>query len=70
MNQSTIVGHRKPPQTPQGFHAVCAQLDLEAKTLDHYRRRGFIVKFHAWADLERWESSCRLEEPTELPTTE
>jgi hypothetical protein len=68
--KSKIVGHRKRPRTPQEFHALGARLDCEAKTLDHYQRRGFVVKFRTWGDLERWEKSRRFEKPTELPKTQ
>ncbi|PYL08197.1 MAG: hypothetical protein DME33_07980 [Verrucomicrobia bacterium] len=62
MSAPKIVGRRKTPRTPAEFHALGAQLDLEAKTLDPHRPRGFVVKFRTWNDLERWESSRRIQQ--------
>jgi hypothetical protein len=56
------VGNRPSPKTPEEFHALGAKLDLEARTLDPHRPRGFVVKFRTWEDLERWEKNRLIEQ--------
>jgi hypothetical protein len=53
---------KRTPKTPEEFHALGAQLDREAKTLDPNRPHGFVVKFRTWEDLERWERSRLIEQ--------
>jgi hypothetical protein len=55
------VGKRKPPRTPEEFHALGANLDREAQALDADQPRGFVVKFRTWDDLERWENNRLME---------
>jgi hypothetical protein len=49
-------------KTPEEFHALGKQLDLEVKTLDPKRPSGFVVKFRTWEDLENWENNRRIEQ--------
>jgi len=60
--KTKTVGKRKGPQTPAEFHALGAKLDLEARTLDPHRPRGFVVRFRTWDDLERWKRERSIEQ--------
>jgi hypothetical protein len=64
--KTKTVGKRTPPKTPEEFHALGAKLDLEARTLDPHRPRSFVVKFRTWEDLERWESSQRIQQAARM----
>ena len=60
--KTKTVGKRKPPKTPQEFHALGAKLDLEAKALEGLRARGFVFKVRTWEELERWENDRLMEQ--------
>jgi hypothetical protein len=60
--KTKTVGNRRPPRTPEEFHALGTALDGEAKALDPNRPRGFVVKFRTWEDLERWEKNRSIEQ--------
>jgi len=63
MNQSKIVGHRKPPRTPQEFHALGARLDRELSVVRPFsRKRGFVFKARTWDELAEWESQRLVKE--------
>jgi hypothetical protein len=60
--KTKTVGKRKPPKTPQEFHALGAKLELEAKALERSRARGFVFKARTWEELERWENDRLIEQ--------
>jgi hypothetical protein len=50
-----IVGTRKPPQTPEEFHARSWRLEQEIRLINPFPRpRGFVVKAKTWEEWERW----------------
>jgi hypothetical protein len=56
MRATKIVRGRKPPQTPEEFYELGAQLDAEAKILSPLpRQRGFVLKARTWEELESWQ---------------
>jgi hypothetical protein len=55
------VGKPEGAKTPEEYHALGAQLDREASVLGPARRRGFVVKFRTWEELERWETRRLIE---------
>ncbi|HKP03381.1 MAG TPA: hypothetical protein VJU77_08490 [Chthoniobacterales bacterium] len=59
--KTKTVGKRMA-KTPEEFHSLGAQLDLEARALDPNRPTGFIVKFRTWEDHERWEKDRLVEQ--------
>jgi hypothetical protein len=61
--KSKVVGHRKPPRTPQEFHALGARLDRELAVVRPFsRKRGFVFKARTWDDLAKWESQRLVKE--------
>ncbi|HEU5246108.1 MAG TPA: hypothetical protein VFU09_03360 [Candidatus Udaeobacter sp.] len=63
MNQSKVVGRRKPPRTPQELHALGARLDRELAVVRPFsRKRGFVFKARTWDDLVKWESQRLVKE--------
>jgi hypothetical protein len=63
MKALKIVGRRKPPRTPEEFHALGARLDREFSVVKPFtRKRGFVFKARTWDELERWESQRLIAE--------
>jgi hypothetical protein len=61
--KSKVVGYRKPPRTPQEFHALGARLDRELAVVRPFsRKRGFVFKARTWDDLAKWESQRLVKE--------
>ncbi|CAN5230706.1 hypothetical protein BH20VER2_BH20VER2_13240 [soil metagenome] len=64
--KTKTVGQRKPPATPEEFHALGAKLDLEANIVGPPRPRGFVFKARTWEDLERWETKRALDQARQM----
>ena len=56
MNAIKIVSRRKPPRTPEEFHALGAALDREMELLRTHPRERFVFKARTWDELERWQA--------------
>jgi|GEM_PF-720932 len=68
MKALKIVGKRKPPRTPEEFHAVGARLDRELSVVKPFsRKRGFVFKARTWDELARWEAQRVVEEHHQRP---
>jgi hypothetical protein len=67
MPKTKVVGRRKAPESPAGFHSEGAKLDLElTKVRPFSRKRGFVFKARTWDELANWESLRRKEEHRKL----